>query len=361
VSFSTSGAPDDFVVPAGITSLTATVAGGSGGLGHPDEVGSLPARAGGAGGQVVATVPVHPGETLTVVVGGKGQDSTESSAAGGYGGGGNAASFGGSDGAGGGGSFLFRGSAVLVASGGGGGGGYQDGGDGGAGGPGASGSDGGPTGVGGHGATTSAPGAGGAGSGVAGTGPAQGPSTFGTGGVNTACPGAGGGGGYYGGGSGGCDGLNFGGGGGGSGFLGSGVSTVSAGTHTGDGVVTLSWRLATPRLATTTHLRIRPHVVNTGRRAMLTARVSSASGTPHGKIVFRTAAGRWIGKAWLVDGVARIKVHAGHTARVRHFVAIYKGNSRFVPSRSARGRLVVVPPSLPNTGARWSAEALAAR
>jgi hypothetical protein len=359
-SFTTSGAPDAFVVPAGVTSLTATVAGGSGGLGHPDEIGGLPARSGGAGGQVVATVPVHPGEMLTVVVGGKGEDSTGSSAAGGYGGGGVAENFGGSDGAGGGGSFLFRGSAVLVASGGGGGGGYQDGGDGGAGGPGASGSDGGPADIGGHGATTSAAGAGGAGGGVAGTGPAHGPDTFGTGGTNTACPGGGGGGGYYGGGSGGCAAIDFGGGGGGSGFLASGVGKVSAGTHIGDGLVMLSWRPAAQRRATTTRLRIRPHVVNTGGRATLTARVTSTTGTPHGKVVFRTAAGRWVGKARLVHGVARIKVHAGHQVRVRHFVAVYKGTSRYAPSRSARVRLTVAPPSLPNTGARWR-EVLASR
>jgi hypothetical protein len=358
VSFTTSGAPDSFVVPAGVTSLTATVAGGSGGLGHPDEIGGLPARAGGDGGQVVATVPVQPGETLTLVVGGKGQDSTDASASGGYGGGGNANDFGGSDGAGGGGSFLFRGSAVLVASGGGGGGGYQAGGDGGAGGPGANGSDGGPTGIGGLGATTSAPGAGGTGGGVAGSGPAHGPDTFGTGGTNTSCPGAGGGGGYYGGGSGGCDVITYGGGGGGSGFLAPGVSKVSAGTNTGDGAVTLSWRPAAQRLATTTRLKVRPHTVSTGGRATLKARVTSATGTPHGKVVFRTGTGRWIGKAHLVDGVARMKVHAGTRARVRHFVAIYKGNARYAPSRSALARLVVVPPTLPDTGARWRAEVL---
>ncbi len=353
-SFATSGAPESFVVPAGVSTLTATVAGGSGGLGHIDLIGDLPQRTGGDGGQVVATVPVHAGETLTVAVGAKGQDSTDSSAAGGYGGGGDAGDFEGSDGAGGGGSFLFRAATVLVAAGGGGGGGYQDGGDGGGGGAGANGIDGGPADIGGAGATTSAPGAGGANGGVAGTGPAHGPDVFGTGGSNTTCPGAGGGGGYFGGGSGGCgEALDFGGGGGGSGFLATGVSKLSSTTNTGDGTVVLSWR---QQATTKTRLSIKPHTVATGGTAKLRAKVTSAVGTVHGKVVFRAGPHRRIvGKAKLVHGVARVKVHAGTRAGTRHFIAIYKGNAHFARSVSDRVRLVVIPASLPNTGARWRA------
>ena len=106
VSYGLTSAPDTFTVPAGVTSITASVAGGSGGGGHAPST-----NLGGAGGSVVARVPVTPGQTLTVVVGGKGADSIialTGTAAGGYGGGGDGTSRNGTDGAGGGGSFLSQ-------------------------------------------------------------------------------------------------------------------------------------------------------------------------------------------------------------------------------------------------------------
>jgi hypothetical protein len=48
-----------------------------------------------------------------------------------------------------------------------------------------------------------------------------------------------------------------------------------------------------------------------------------------------------------------VKVDAGTRTGIRHFVAIYKGNAHFARSVSGRARLVVLPASLPNTGARW--------
>lgn len=66
VTFSLTGTPQYFTVPAGVASLTATVAGGSGG-----GLGASP----GPGGVVVARVPVTPGAVLTVVVGGRGADN----------------------------------------------------------------------------------------------------------------------------------------------------------------------------------------------------------------------------------------------------------------------------------------------
>jgi hypothetical protein len=60
-----SGAPtQQYPVPAGVTQVTITADGGSGGPSIPSGL------AGGAGGEVTATVPVTPGSTLDVVVGG---------------------------------------------------------------------------------------------------------------------------------------------------------------------------------------------------------------------------------------------------------------------------------------------------
>lgn len=113
--FAVTGAPEVWTVPAGVDSLSVTVAAGAGGSYFSN---------GGAGGSVEATIPVEPGDRLAFVVGGQGQVSYMGGA-GGYGGG--AGSFGGGyGGGGGGGSYVFAEEAeswspLLVAGGGGGG------------------------------------------------------------------------------------------------------------------------------------------------------------------------------------------------------------------------------------------------
>ena len=72
----------EFVVPAGIDSLRATLIGGDGAAGH----GGFP---GGTGATVTATLAVTPGETLYVEVAGDGTDLPSGfGSPGGYGGGG---------------------------------------------------------------------------------------------------------------------------------------------------------------------------------------------------------------------------------------------------------------------------------
>jgi hypothetical protein len=72
------GAPVTWTVPDGVTSITLTLDGGSGG--------SDPGGAsGGAGAQVVGTLAVSPGEQLTITVGASGQwSATSSQSTGGY-------------------------------------------------------------------------------------------------------------------------------------------------------------------------------------------------------------------------------------------------------------------------------------
>lgn len=358
VTFSLSGAPESFTVPTGVTSISATVAGGSGGAGHEDNLGGGQPDPGGDGGKVAASVPVTSGESLTVVVGGKGTDglpvgSTDPTAAGGYGGGASAVNLqnAGSDGAGGGGSFLFRGADVLVAAGGGGGGGYQAGGTGGAGGPGNDGSAGGPAGVGGGGGTAASGGVGGTAGGTSGSGPASGPSTFGTGGEGADnCPlGGGGGGGYYGGGSGGCQtpaNLGYGGGGGGSGFLAAGITASSTGTNTGDGSVTLTYRLPAD---TSTTLSVAPASGATPSTDLtLTAHVSGATGTPEGTATFYDGTAE-LGTATLHAGVATL--HTTLPAGLHHLHVTYHGASGYLGSESAVLGYAVAAPSTPSTPA----------
>ena len=69
---SAAGITTVFVVPAKVTSLTVTVAGGAGGL----TGGSGGLIRGGNGGLVTATIPVVPGETLDLVVGQGGASRT---------------------------------------------------------------------------------------------------------------------------------------------------------------------------------------------------------------------------------------------------------------------------------------------
>jgi hypothetical protein len=105
-------------VPAGICFVTITADGGHGGGGEGDN--------GGKGASVIARVPVTPGETLAVQVGGAGTDGTDVTAPsqGGIGGGGGGTIF--DDGGGAGASAVSDSSGVLVVAGGGGGGGPGD-------------------------------------------------------------------------------------------------------------------------------------------------------------------------------------------------------------------------------------------
>jgi hypothetical protein len=102
VVLSYTGAVQDFVVPAAVTSLTIDAAGAAGGAAAPD--------GGGAGARLVAAFAVTPGETLHVLVGGQGQSFD-------------------SVGGGGGGSFVYRtadAAGLLMAAAGGGGEGIDD-------------------------------------------------------------------------------------------------------------------------------------------------------------------------------------------------------------------------------------------
>ncbi len=253
--FAFTGAAQSFVVPAWITQVTISAsgaAGGSDGCFNPA-----------AGGTTTATIPVSPGETLTVYVGGAGAAGTSAGpGAGGFNGGGT----GGrntvvgvptmwSSGGGGGASDVRRGGATLadrvVVAGGGGGAAGATGGQGG----GATGATGGqctgalcaPGGAGGTQATGGASGDVDAGSG----GTAGSLGTGGDGAAGSTCncaAGGGGGGGYYGGGGGGgftgaCA-SNYGGaGGGGSSFADPAATgiTMLAGTQNGDGQVTIAY------------------------------------------------------------------------------------------------------------------------
>jgi hypothetical protein len=268
VTFSYTGTTSSWVVPAGVTRISAEVFGAQGGGGP------FAPNYGGLGGKALATLTVSPGETLAIRVGGRGGNGgvpTGPSArgtqgSGGFNGGGDGGAEILSDGAGGGGgaSDIRRApfdlsSRVLLAGGGGGAGSGAQfaghnvnvrGGDGGGllGEPGEAGT--GPPGVpgaGGGGASSTTAGAGGAGGlppyGLSGSGGTLGAGGSGGGGIVLGGSGGGGGGGLFGGGGGG-GGADFdgggGGGGGGSGFGPPGVG-LTAGVRAGDGLVTISY------------------------------------------------------------------------------------------------------------------------
>ena len=245
-TFDFTGAEQQFTVPAGVTAVTIQTFGAQGGT-LANGV-----NASGEGGSITATIPVTPGETLFVYVGGQGGDASSGiPGTGGFNGGGDGgdAATTGVGAAGGGASDVRQGGntlndRVVVAGGGGGGnldgpgweGGYPDGLS--------------ITGAGGGGTQTSG-GAGGPGryGGNPGT-----DGTFGIGGTGgsdffVGCGGGGGGGGYYGGGGGGstADLSNSpegeGGGGGGSGFVIPTATNVSFtfGGRQGNGQVIISW------------------------------------------------------------------------------------------------------------------------
>ena len=62
VEFGTAGTTQQWIVPAGVSTITVTMAGGSGGS-------SAAGGVGGAGGEMVATVPVFSGENLSILQG----------------------------------------------------------------------------------------------------------------------------------------------------------------------------------------------------------------------------------------------------------------------------------------------------
>jgi hypothetical protein len=232
-TFNYTGAAQTWTVPAGVTEATFDLYGAQGAQG---------AGPGGLGGRATATIPLRPGDSIQVNVGGGAQG-----ALGGFNGGGNVlAAFG--DGGGGGGASDVRiggtglTDRVLVAGGGGGGGGCST--------PGQRGGGGG--GLVGEAAVypQNLPPCfdqrlGGGGSQSAGgtaSNPAT-PGTFGVGGNGNRDAfdgGGGGGGGWYGGGGG----LNGGGGGGGSGHGPSGT-TFGTGVRSGNGLVTVTYTLDT--------------------------------------------------------------------------------------------------------------------
>lgn len=236
--FGFTGADQPWMVPANVTSVDATALAASGGC-----------ALGGWGGEAVASVPVAPGDTLHVYVGGAGACSVAATLPGGWNGGGNKFTDAGDSwegGSGGGATDLRRvgttlGDRVLVAGGGGGQGwGGQAGHGGGTEGETCSGVDGGCVDetCGGRGGTQLTGGIGGfcyAGcEGQAGT--------LGQGGTSDGCAaaGGGGGGGYYGGGGG----AHCSGGGGSSrvDFPGNVGTSTMAGVNVGDGQLTLVWR-----------------------------------------------------------------------------------------------------------------------
>ena len=250
-TFTYTGGSQTFVVPVGVINITILAAGAEGGFGGVT-VGGIP----GLGGRTTATVAVTPGASLTVLVGGKGQDGRpDFVTGGGFNGGGDSTG----DGGGGGGASSVRdGATPLVVVGGGGGGGAESGGvppaggNGGAGGGLTAASGVGPAqgGGAGGGGTQTAGGAGGAKSSLSGIDGTAGASVQGgTGGAHQqpgVIGGGGGGGGYFGGGGGGGGNPSAsggGGGGGGSSFAAPGATAVlhEQGVKASYGVVTISW------------------------------------------------------------------------------------------------------------------------
>ena len=270
--FEFTGAPESFVVPEGVCSLTIDTSGAQGGNWVAP---GGPSNPGGLGGRATATIPVTPGETLIVRVGGRGDDApfptvdalgdagrdraaapdvgVAEFANGGFNGGGDSADGLSTPAAGGGGGSDVRqgGDAlehrVVVAGGGGGSGGTDDGaGSGGAGG--AGGGEEGDAGqdsyagtVGGGGGTQTAGGDAGTGDATA-TAGELGQGGQGGAGTHNNDGGGGGGGGYFGGGGGSGDITNDdgGGGGGGSGFGPADVAFES-GVQEGDGFVSITY------------------------------------------------------------------------------------------------------------------------
>lgn len=277
-TFSYTGDEQSFIVPDGVTSLTADGYGAAGGHGSTDYNGK-----GGLGGRLVASFSTTPGETLFVYIGEKGHNTignpgtgqqannlwVGSDGLGGYNGGG----FGTSGSGGGGGATDIRQggnslSEIIFVAGAGGGGGNQrrsteSGGNGGDGGGtiGGSGANGGGGGMGGGGGTQLA---GGSASGL--YGDTSGSLGQGGAGATVSRTGGGGGGGYYGGGGGGwLSDKAGGGGGGGSSYCTGTITTNTQGysSATDNGFLSFSYIIpamttatyTTPNLTATTYYR----------------------------------------------------------------------------------------------------------
>jgi hypothetical protein len=229
------GVGEPFVVPAGVTEITVSLAGGSGG--NYDNTGGA---TGGSGAVVTGTIDVTPGETLYIYVGGRGGHHSGNGVGGANGGGGTTGSS--MIGGGGGGATDIRRGGVsltdrIIVAGGGGGASHVR--------PGGSGGN--PNGQDGEQSTSNLRGRGGTqeSGGAGGTGNVDGnPGVLGIGGTApfaSVRSGGGGGGGYYGGGAGssGTSGAYGGGGGGGSSLVPLGFTATTG--HVGDGEVTLTW------------------------------------------------------------------------------------------------------------------------
>jgi hypothetical protein len=256
LSFLTTGS-QSFTVPNDVSLMTFDLTGAGGGT----AAGGAGCTAG-KGGRVQATYSVTPGSKLTIVVAGKGANSTTSAGGvGGVGGGGNGATvpsgFGG--GGGGGASSVGSGALQIVAAGGGGCGAFSSAALGSGGNDGAAGQDGNVGAKGGGPGTQSAGGTGGASANVADAAGSNGSSGQGGAGAGASPQnggGGGGGGGYYGGGGGGGvrggEGTAGGGGGGSNSASAGGANvTVTSGVGTGDGAVTLSYSPQPAPLAST--------------------------------------------------------------------------------------------------------------
>ncbi|HEX3823255.1 MAG TPA: Ig-like domain-containing protein [Mycobacteriales bacterium] len=260
-TFAETGVVQTFTVPSVVTSVLVTASGGQGG---DETAGGSVVGTGGRGGSSTAEVSVTGAEVLSIVVGGAGGDAAianQSAGPAGFAGGGDGGTATADPGGGGGGgSFVFAGDeGLLVAAGG--GGGASDGVSGGDGGSdnadATDGSAGQNNAAGGHAATAAANGLKGAAlfadmNGQSGSGTVAGPMSLPSGGAGGGIPtdepeggGGGGGGGHFAGGGGGGDpsALNAGGGGGGAGFAIAAATNVTgtAGTHSGNGVVTIGY------------------------------------------------------------------------------------------------------------------------
>lgn len=270
VTFNYTGAAQTWTVPACVSSINVSVAGGQGGGSY-----------GGSGSIVTGTITVTPGQVLQINVGGMGNCPGSGWNGGGSGANGAVASCGG------GGASDIRvvpytlANRVVVASGGGGTGGgdtYTTGGIGGC----TTGVDGTSSfGIGAGGGTQTS---GGVGGGPWGGGAYGGSGSFGLGGLGAAdpCyslgPGGGGGGGYYGGGGGGSDcyanyPLGGGGGGGGSSFTPAG-GTCNQGLQNGNGLITITYIPSAPVAGTATAT---PNPICAGQTTTLT--LTGSNGT----------------------------------------------------------------------------------
>jgi hypothetical protein len=277
VTFEYTGAVQNWVVPAGVQDLAVELFGAQGGDSNysfsvPGSGSGASGMPGGHGGRTASFLAVTSGETLRIVVGGRGADGDDGGA-GGFNGGGNGlvtreeftGGFrDGRSGGGGGGSDVRQGGIQLshrVAVAGGGGGAPAEGEVGDIEGSGDGGGLSGDRGIGpvvsdtkfhGDGGSQTAGGAGG------GACPGLGAGTAGVlgrggdgGGGSASGAGGGGGGGLYGGGGGGaknCSGgqIGAGGGGGGSGYESTGLGVTSFNDHLGDGQVTITYTPAPP-------------------------------------------------------------------------------------------------------------------